>query len=298
MKQKLLHTFRLRATLLVAVMCAAFSGTAWAVPVVRYDKMIGSRFLLVEHTDLLVENGKDLFESGVAALNNKSYILISAFLTTHFHRPHHILLLLLSSVKPAQKQPCTLSLLSAVSATHIKENIRILSEKLLNDTNNGLRNLRVAWRRTVVHIREIEPIRHVVRIGIIVKGDRIFNAVVRSEKYRTIMVIADIIGCAQTDGFNVQTIHGSYPFKVIEAGLGSRFFAALSLFPLQPRLLHALLFDLSPSVKPLDNFIARTQLDISHCLHDIFIGVGSTPQRYTLYANHSTSDRTFYTNPH
>lgn len=87
-------------------------------------------FLFVEHRRLLVEGGKNLFKLRIATLDDDSHILLPSLFSSEFYRSRHIVLLLLCTVEPTQEETGTLSLFTSFGAAHIKQDIRVLTEKL------------------------------------------------------------------------------------------------------------------------------------------------------------------------
>ena len=258
--------------------------------------MIGSRFLLVEHRDLLFEGIKNIFEHGMISARNQRNVFCM-LLALYLSSSQAISVPLSGTIEPTQEKTGTLSLLSAFGAAQVQENVRILPEEFLYNAYHGLPDSDIAGGGLTTHVDEVEPIGRADRIGVKVKIHEELEPAF-TLKIVTPTTLPYSVWGEDVDVVGIKWTHGLRVLKMVGASAFGFCSQALFLFPLQPRLSGNLFLAFLSRIEPLDNFIARTQLDISHCLHDIFIGVGSMPQRYTLYANHSTSDRTFYTNPH
>lgn len=186
----------------------------------------------IKHGNVGVEQLDDFVEVWVAALNNKSHILFTRLVVGSYAlylcSTDYVVFLLFGPVEPPQEQPCPLSLLTFVGAAHIKKNVRVLTEELLDDTYNRLGYLLVARRRHMIHIRQGKPICGIERIGVIIECDGIFNAIVGKEHERTIFIIRDEVRRAVVDVVGIESVHNLYPFKVVISRLGSLFLAALT----------------------------------------------------------------------
>ena len=98
------------------------------------------RFHLIKHRDVCIKQTDDFVKMRVATLNYDSNVF-NTILTLYLSCPYGILLLLFCTVKPPEKQTRTLGLLSTIHAAHVEQNVWILTEEFLNDTDNGLSNL-------------------------------------------------------------------------------------------------------------------------------------------------------------
>lgn len=111
---------------------------------IRLSKVLW--FHIIEHSCLFVEDSKYLLQLRIAALDYESHIFSPSFFASHFNRTRHIMLLLLSSVEPAEEEACTLCLLTALRAAHIEQYVGVLTKELFDDADDGLRNLWIMGR--------------------------------------------------------------------------------------------------------------------------------------------------------
>jgi len=98
-----------------------------------------SGLLLVEHVDFAFEILEHLINVRIRSLGNDCNIFFSTFtIALNFCGTNDIMFLLLGLVKPSQEKAGSLCLLSSVRAAQVEENVRVLTEKLLNDTDDCL----------------------------------------------------------------------------------------------------------------------------------------------------------------
>ena len=184
-----------------------------------------SRFHLIKHAYIGIEQTDDFVGMGIAALNNKRNIIKTIF-AFNLSRADDIVFLLLCFVKPTEEQTRTLCLLPAIVATHVEQNIWIFAKEFLNNTNDRLSNFLVAGRSDMGSIRQIKPIDQIEGIVFFVERNEICYIVVCFE-IQTSIFLYDIIGGNGINGINIEAIHCLNPFKVIVTGLRGFFFSAL-----------------------------------------------------------------------
>jgi len=139
------------------------------------------RFELVKHRYLAVEAGYDFVEQWVGALDDERHVVLPFVIAFHLYSLDEVALLLLIAVEPAQKQPCTLSLLVVGRAANVEHDVGVLAEELLYDADDRLGDLLVAGRLLLLRIGEVEPIGGIVWIGVQFKVHVVLNARVGHE---------------------------------------------------------------------------------------------------------------------
>lgn len=212
---------------------------------------------LVEHRRLFVESSKDFLKLGVAALDDESHILLPAFFASYLHRTRHIMLLLLGPVEPAQEKPSALSLLAALCAAHVKQNVGILTEKLLDDADNGLCNLLVTWRRLMFKIGKIKPISREIKVAVQFEINGIEDVIIGSEQIFPIWTQPNKILRMSIDKIKIKCIHFLHcKIEIVRLFSSAAFlnnglkFCFRFFFPSQ--------FALAGRIKPRKNLFAST----------------------------------------
>ena len=183
------------------------------------------RFHLIKHRDVCIKQTDDFVKMRVATLNYDSNIF-NTILTLYLSCPYGILLLLFCTVKPPEKQTRTLGLLSTIHAAHIEQNVWILTEEFLNDTDNGLSNLLVTRRSDVVSVGKIKPISRVIGITFIIKRDYIGYIIICFEIQVSIF-LHYVIRRMGVDDMYVKGLH-LYPLKFIVSRLSGLFLLSLT----------------------------------------------------------------------
>ena len=137
-------------------------------------------FHLIEHSSVAIKDFEDFGDVRIVALSDKRDILCSC-LSLDFGGADNVMLLLFGAIEPSQEKACPLCLLATLVAAQIKQDIRIDTEELFNNTDYRLGNLGVTGRLRMIWVRQIEPINHKERIIFLVKCDYIFDVMVGSK---------------------------------------------------------------------------------------------------------------------
>ena len=99
----------------------------------------------LKHHDLTVKQLHDVIKGGVRALDNQSHI-VSRFTMLNLGSLNIKVPLLVVLVKPPQKQSGAHGLLPIPTLTHIQQDVRILTEKLLDNAKHRIANLYIIGR--------------------------------------------------------------------------------------------------------------------------------------------------------
>ena len=118
--------------------------------------------VFIKQRYLTFEAVNDFVKQGMSALYNNSHIVLFWFSVDsrgfHIGCFHDIFPPLFISVEPTQEKTGPLCLLPIVSAAHIKQDVRVHTEKLFNNANDSLGNFYVTGRFRMTIIGQVEPI--------------------------------------------------------------------------------------------------------------------------------------------
>ena len=207
-----------------------------------------SRFVLVEHANLIRKQRENNVKLRVALLGNQGHIFFASN-SLYLCSINNITLLLTGTIEPAKEKTGALSLLIIVSTAHIEQDIWIDTEEFLNNTNQGLWNLLVSRRSLMGHIAQVQPISREIGVGIVIKIHSILYAIVSGED-KVIFVIGYMIRRMVINSVGVKPIHSLYPFQIIITRFCSLLFATLALRVFGINFLLPFLFALTGSIEP------------------------------------------------
>ena len=186
------------------------------------------RFHLIEHRGIAVKYLEDFSNMWIRALCNQRNILTLAIFSFDLCCSYDVVLLLLCTIKPSQEKPCTLCLFSSLRTTKVKKYIRILSKKLFNDADDGLRNFGIARRFAMTWVGKIKPEYREERVVLLVKSYDVFYIMV-SPEMQTAGNFCYSVRRKQINVVDIERIHDLIPFNIIIARLSRFFFATLTL---------------------------------------------------------------------
>jgi len=169
------------------------------------------RLIVVEHLYLIIESLNDFVKHRMRSLYDESHIFLSWLViradAPEFRRLDEIAFLLLISVKPAKEQSCPLSLLPLVGAAHIKQNLRVKTEELFDDTDDCLCNLHITGRLCMLWVCQVEPVGRVEGVGIQFEVDGIDDVEVRLKHVLPRLAEKNLILCMSIHHFQIKCIH-------------------------------------------------------------------------------------------
>ena len=143
----------------------------------------------------------------------KCNIFLISPLTFHFSCTDNIMLLLLGTIEPTEKETGSLSLLSTISAAQIEKDIRILTKKFLDYANYCLRYLNITRGLRMTGICQVKPISCVEGIIILIKRNHIFYTMISSEK-EVPMKFCHRVRCQKIDIAEIKCFHGLHPSQI------------------------------------------------------------------------------------
>ena len=169
--------------------------------------MNGLRLHRVEHRSFIVKFGENFYCLRMIPRNDNSYVFLRSWLfTLNFCCLEIKTFLLTCFIEPIREKSCSLRLLLASSTAHIKQNIRIYSEKFVNDAKHSLHYLDIIRRCNMIMISEVKPISFDVKEIFVFKGNGISTSLI-SFKEKYISSIPNFIRGENIDKSYFKTIH-------------------------------------------------------------------------------------------
>ena len=191
------------------------------------DVPLLSRLHLVEHCNVAVKQIEYFSYMRIGTLSNQCNIFTLTFFSVDLCCSYDVVLLLFCTIKPSQEKPCTLGLFPSFRTAKVKKYVRILSEKLFNDADDGLRYLGIIRRFDMTGIGEIEPEYREEWIILLVKSYDIFYIMI-SPKMQATRNICYSIWRQQINVIDIKGIHDLIPLNIIITRFCRFFFAALT----------------------------------------------------------------------
>ena len=227
--------------------------------------MDGLRLHSVEHPSFFVKNGKDFFCLWMVSGNDNGNILFCSWLFSFYLYCLEIITFLLTSfVEPVREKSCTLRLLLASSTAHIKQDIRIYSEKFVNDAKHSLHYLNVIRRCNMVKVGEIKPICLKKRMLFHFKVDSISASFV-CFKIKNLISVPYFVWRKNIDKGNFKSFHDLGWFQIVNMLFLSFCFHAQLFFVHSSDLFLTSSDSSFCTIEPRPDFLRRS-LRISRCL--------------------------------